>query len=183
VTERAIRLALIADLRRRFPGDRIRNELGLCLGQTRVDVAVINGHLHGYEIKSERDTLVRLDAQVELYGQVLDTATIVTSGKHVDRVVALVPTWWSVIEADEAMRAVALNTRREGHLNPSPDPLSIAQLLWRDEAAEALIERGDAVRSRETRWDLWDRLAELDLPELQRIVRDRLKARREWPGG
>lgn len=183
MTERAIRLALIADLRRRFPGDRIRNELGLCLGQTRVDVAVINGHLHGYEIKSERDTLARLDAQVALYSLVLDTATIVTSGKHVDRVLGVVPDWWGVIEAQEVNNVVALCPRREGHLNDSPDPLCVAQLLWREEAAAVLRSRGEPVRARETRWDLWDRLAEIELNELQDIVRDCLKARRDWPGG
>ncbi len=34
-------------------------ELGLCRGQVRVDVAVVNGLLHGYEIKSDRDSLRR----------------------------------------------------------------------------------------------------------------------------
>ena len=35
-------------------------ELGVCRGRVRVDVAVVNGTLHGYEIKSDRDSL-RLD--------------------------------------------------------------------------------------------------------------------------
>lgn len=35
-------------------------ELGLCRGQVRVDVSVVNGLLHGYEIKSDRDSLRRL---------------------------------------------------------------------------------------------------------------------------
>ena len=44
-------------------------ELGLCRGQVRVDVAVVNGLLHGYEIKSDRDSLRRLGVQVEVYGK------------------------------------------------------------------------------------------------------------------
>ena len=33
------------------------DELGLCQGRARIDLAVVNSSLHGYEIKSERDTL------------------------------------------------------------------------------------------------------------------------------
>jgi hypothetical protein len=47
------------------------DEFGLEHGEVRVDVAVINGELHGYEIKSERDTLERLPRQVKAYSAVL----------------------------------------------------------------------------------------------------------------
>ncbi|HET7057847.1 MAG TPA: sce7726 family protein, partial [Nitrospiraceae bacterium] len=46
----------------------IIEELGLCRGQVRVDLSVVNGLLHGYEIKSDRDSLRRLRSQAELYG-------------------------------------------------------------------------------------------------------------------
>ena len=45
----------------------IINELGLLQGLCRVDVAVINGIIHGYEIKSEADTLERLPLQAKLW--------------------------------------------------------------------------------------------------------------------
>jgi hypothetical protein len=38
-------------------------ELGLNQGDARIDVAVVNGHLHGYEIKSDRDSLRRFHRQ------------------------------------------------------------------------------------------------------------------------
>jgi len=38
----------------------IVEELGLCQGIARVDLAVVNGSVHRYEIKSESDTLTRL---------------------------------------------------------------------------------------------------------------------------
>ena len=41
----------------------VLNELGLLQGACRVDIAVVNGSLHGYEIKSEADTLDRLPYQ------------------------------------------------------------------------------------------------------------------------
>lgn len=178
-----VRGALLDDLRRRFVNDTIRSELGLCLGATRVDVAVINGALHGYEIKSERDSLARLESQVDLYGNVLDFASVVASGRHAARVLGLLPQWWGLQEATMDGALVELREVREPRPNPAPDPLSIAQLLWRDEAALALVRRGERVLGRETRWNLWDRLAALPLHELQSEVRGALKARAHWPGG
>ena len=58
------------------------DELGVCRGQVRIDVAVVNGRFHGYEIKSDRDSLRRLDGQVDLYSKVLDRATIVVGDRH-----------------------------------------------------------------------------------------------------
>src|SRR5262249_38903872 len=65
------------------PDTRFLDELSLC-GLVRVDVAVINGTLAGHELKSDRDTLRRLPAQVEVYSKVLDRATFVVGEGHHD---------------------------------------------------------------------------------------------------
>ena len=64
------------------PQTLIVEELGIRQGAARVDVAVVNGSLHGYEIKSARDTLERLPKQSELYSSVFDTITLVTAENH-----------------------------------------------------------------------------------------------------
>jgi len=71
-------------------------ELGLCRGQVRVDVVVVNGLLHGYEIKSDRDTLRRLGVQVKVYGKVFDQATLVVGDRHLAEALNIVPAWWGV---------------------------------------------------------------------------------------
>ena len=43
------------------------DELGIMHGKARVDIAVINGSIHGYEIKSSMDTLKRLPRQMAAY--------------------------------------------------------------------------------------------------------------------
>jgi hypothetical protein len=175
-----IRAALVDDLRCEFAGDRIVNEMGLCLGATRVDVAVVNGSLHGYEIKSDQDTLARLPAQVDLYSRVLDYSTIVCGTRYIGKIRDIVPAWWGIIEVSSPDGVVAMARRRKARRNRICDPIAIAQLLWRDEAAAALISRGERVMSRETRWNLWDRLAQWPLPELQLTVRTQLKVRPQW---
>ncbi len=57
------------------------DELGLAHGKGRVDVAVLNGWLHGYEIKSSKDTIRRLDSQIALYVKCLEKVTIRFSRK------------------------------------------------------------------------------------------------------
>lgn len=42
------------------PDALLLDELGLHRGQTRVDVAILGHELHGFEIKSDRDTLYRI---------------------------------------------------------------------------------------------------------------------------
>ena len=49
------------------PDTLVVDELGLKHGKCRADIAVINGHLIGYEIKSDDDSLHRLARQVEAY--------------------------------------------------------------------------------------------------------------------
>jgi hypothetical protein len=167
------------------PDTVIRQELGLCLGETRVDIAVLNGTLAGYEIKSPRDTLERLPRQVTLYGQVLDQATIVTTGKYAARVLDVVPGWWGLLTVSAHGDKVHVEATRPATDNPTVDPYCVAQLLWRDEAYSLLQRRGlHQGLKKATRFTLWSELAgRLPLPELRDEVREALKVRPLWPGG
>src|SRR5689334_19879557 len=132
-----IRARLKNDLIVRHQDDRetvILDELGVCQGAVRVDVAVVNGLLAGYEIKSERDTLERLPAQAAAYGRVFDRVTLVTSGDHLLRVDTVIPGWWGLTMATNDGEGVTLYEIRPPKPNPVIDPSAIVQLLWRDEA-------------------------------------------------
>jgi len=160
---------------------RLVDEFDLC-GEVRVDVAVINGHLAGYELKSERDTLRRLPTQVEIYSRVLDWATLVVAERHLDHARPLLPEWWGVMVATGAPDGVALVLDKEPAENPSVSPQHLVRLLWRDEVLNALEHRGldHGVRSK-PRGAMWARLAEtVPLAELRMIVRDCLKRREGW---
>ena len=89
-----IRSALVAFLQQHHahdPDTTVLNEMGLCEGLARIDVAVINGQIHGFEIKSPRDTLNRLASQEAVYSRTLDLVTIVSHAEHLPRVRVLVP--------------------------------------------------------------------------------------------
>ena len=74
----------------------IVEELGLCRGSVRADIAVINGLMKGFEIKSDRDTLQRLLTQAMVYSRVFDTATLVTAERHVAGAMLALPPWWGI---------------------------------------------------------------------------------------
>lgn len=164
------------------PDTLILDEVGLCNGSVRVDIAVVNGTLNGYEIKSERDTLKRLPAQQEIYNRTLDMVTIVTSGRHVEKVMERVPAWWGITRALKKHDKVELNIIRLPKHNPNIDPFSLAQLLWRDEAIAVLKERGlgNGIMHKPRR-ALWRKIVDtLSIEELRAVVRERIKARGNW---
>jgi hypothetical protein len=127
------------------PGTRVIDELGLHHGASRVDVAVVNGLLHGFEIKSDRDTLARLPSQMQIYNSVLDRVTLVAGVRHESPALRLLPDWWGVKIAQVGPRGgVQFHTLRAAAANPLIQPLAVARLLWRHEALSLLEFLGEA---------------------------------------
>jgi len=124
-------------------------------------------------------TLARLPNQAEIYNRALDFVTIVAAPAHANKIANVVPSWWGILNAVEDGSMVRLERSREPRQNPAVDLFALAQLLWRDEALQALADRGlDTGLRSKPREELWRRLAsELTLEELGRIVRERLKHR------
>lgn len=181
-----IRTALDAQLIIEHPPDAtlIFHEFGVAHGAARVDIGLVNGSLEGFEIKSDRDTLRRLPAQVEAYNRVFDRVWIVVSGRHVDRLADIVPRWWGVRQASNGSEGVEIKIIREAKLNPRRQPLALAQLLWRDELLGALTELGlETKMLSKPKRALQETLADaVELDDLARIVRDAIK-RRDWRSG
>ena len=177
-----IRLALLPQLREMYaaePQTVFIEELGLCQGRARIDIAVVNGVIHGYEIKSDRDSLRRLAGQVEIYSKVVDRATIVVGNRHLAEALSSVPNWWGVLQTEETPSAVSFKLIRNGHYNPQIEARSLVELLWLDDAIDLLSRIGAdrGVRSKPRRM-VWDRICEqLDLEEIADAVRARLMAR------
>lgn len=186
--DRHIREALHRKVLKEHHGDTntlVLNELGLRHGACRVDIAVVNGYLHGYEIKSDADTLDRLPGQVTAYGAVLDRASLVVGEKYAEKAKALLPDWWGIRVATAGPRgAINFDTVQPTRINPSIDPVALAELLWRPEAVEILRGFGTSeLLLRKPRAVLYRYLAEVvELKELRDLVRKTLKARVRWRG-
>ncbi|MFD1992332.1 sce7726 family protein [Paenibacillus nicotianae] len=165
------------------PDTLILDELSVCQGDARIDVAVVNGEISGYEIKSESDTLVRLPLQTEYYNKVFDKVTILSAAKYLEDIKDIVPDWWGIIQAEKDDEGIIhFFTIRHPKKNNDIEAYALAQLLWRDEAINILKERGlqKGLLSK-PRPVLWDALAKkIPITELQEEIRIRLKARSNW---
>lgn len=161
------------------PETVILEELGVCRGRVRVDVAVVNGSLHGYEIKSDRDSLRRLSVQVDFYGKVLDRATLVVGERHLAEALDRLPAWWGVLRIHPTAHEPRFKTVRRGRKNPRKDPRSLVEFLWLDDAL-ALLEARDVARGvrGKPRRLVWDRICEhFSVDEIAAAVRAQLMAR------
>lgn len=186
--DRDVRQALLGLLREQHLGDSntiIVEEMGIWAGTVRIDVAVVNGELTGFELKSERDTLTRLPDQAEVYGLVFDKLYLVTTEKHLRKAAAIIPKWWGeLVVRTQIDGSLTIREKRRGRYNPKIDPKILAKLLWREEALALLDRHGLALGFKSKSASvLHDRLAtNLDLSSLREGVRAALKQRPAWSG-
>jgi len=167
------------------PSTLVIDELGLLQGKFRIDVAVINGRFHGYEIKSASDNLDRLAAQQSTYNQIFDRMTLVADERHVAQALKIIPDWWGLIAVSMRDGQPFLNEIWPSRHNYSIEPISLCQLLWREEALQMLADMGLAssvrTKSRKLMWQMLT--AVLTLDELRAAVSYKLKNRTGWRSG
>lgn len=160
----------------------ILNELGVLHGQTRVDVAVVNGILHGYEIKSESDNLLRLPNQIADYNKVFDRMTIVIQRNYLENVKEMIPKWWGIMLITKKHENISHKVIRKGRINPNIDPYALSHFLWRDEALDVLkkrdLHKGYLSKPRNI---LYKKICDsLSVDEIKFTVNQQLKQRVGW---
>ncbi|WP_449284417.1 sce7726 family protein [Marinobacter sp. PE14] len=137
--EREIKRALISHL------DRYRKnqndfpyleELQINGGEVRADLVDVQS-MHCYEIKSDLDTLARLHSQGSRYGKIFDKVTLVTSERHLEKALAMVPTWWGVMLIPQSGKKLFRRVRY-ARLNSRIDAFAIVSVLDKQEALDVL---------------------------------------------
>ncbi len=165
------------------PGTLVVDELGIDHGRQRADIAVINGRMTGYEIKSDLDSLDRLTKQIAGYNRVFNYAAVVATNRHLQAAAEMVPPWWGIISVSAGSRGgLHFRTVRRGSLNLKASAIALARLLWRDEVLAILRDLGIRGKPlRRERASLYQFLVRrLVIDDLAKLVRSRLKARAEW---
>lgn len=184
IIRKALKIKLLKENHKNHPETIIVDELGLKHGAARVDLAVVNGMLHGYELKSDLDTLLRLPKQMQIYNLVLDKITLVVGKDHLHEAINIIPNWWGILIAKsvDSIGNIKFCEIRPPEDNPSPDITSIAKLLWRDEALNILeqLDQASGIRSK-PRNVIYKRLVMVLPPkDLKARVRKCLSTRINW---
>ncbi|MEC0329405.1 sce7726 family protein [Paenibacillus macerans] len=165
------------------PSTIIVDEMDVCFGSARVDVAVINGKLHGYEIKSERDNLDRLPSQIDFYSKIFDTMTLVVSKVHLEKARGIVPKWWGIdCVLSNKKSEFEIKTIRKPKQNTKVDMFDLTQLLWKNELLE-LLESNNIIKGMKSksRYELGNVVVKNFSPcNITEFVKQKLKSREEW---
>lgn len=161
-----LRNAVKRELSSRFRNNSnilILEEVGIKHGVARIDLLIVNNILHGYELKSDQDTLDRLPDQMQVFNSVLDRMTLVVGYRHAFKALKMIPEWWGVKLANMGPKGgVRFSSARMPRNNPSVDRQAVAGLLWRDEAIQLLDEIGGAVDyRRKPRKAIYARIAKI----------------------
>jgi len=118
-----------------------------------------------------------------IYNSVFDQITVVVGKTHLHEAINLVPDCWGVMIAKiDCNRAVVFNEKRKAKNNVQQNSLSVARLLWRNEALEILEKAGEANGFRsKPRSLIYEKLSVLFEQEtLEEKVRDALCFREAW---
>lgn len=144
---------------------------------SRVDVAVVNGKFHGFEIKGSQDSLSRLSNQIKGYSSVFDFITVVTEQTHLDKILELIPDFVGIMVCKKGK----IQTFRKPSQNSKITTFQLAMLLWRDELIWLLKELNIPYKSKERNWLLCERLNnEINPAQMSEIVRTIVKERKNW---
>jgi hypothetical protein len=157
-------------------------EMEVCSGRARIDLAVISDHLIGIEIKGPKDDVTRLPGQVEAYSQCFDLVVLVVHETLAQRASALVPSWWGLVVGRETQGRIRYRFERRPEPNPSINLDTLLALLWRDEIDALLSDLlGGTPRPRATKRTIrTELLAQIEPRVLHHASLKKLRERTDW---
>lgn len=121
--------------------ERIRFFEELCVGKTRTDAVLVCDKLIGFEIKSDRDSLERLQRQVKDYNRFFDLNYVVVGTRYLEKVKTVIPPCWGIFHVylDEE-NMLLLELEREATKNDKVRLTNQYGMLWKSELM-AIIKR------------------------------------------
>lgn len=184
LNDKEIREVLIENLNKKNTGYQFRiiNELGICDGEARVDIALVNGRLCGYEIKSDMDTLDRLPSQVRAYNKTFDKITIIVGEKFKNRIQKYIPEFWGIeIAYINKFGNISIKRVRAAKVNKNIEAKSVLQLLWKNELKELLLIYGNKGLYNKNKKKLRDMaINTIPLKDIKNFTRETIKFRKDW---
>lgn len=155
-----------------------KSEFWVPCSHERADLAVIDDEMLGFEIKTARDNLSRLERQIDAYTRVFDRCTAVVAERHLVRAIELLPDWWGILSIVPETNPPRFHMLREATFNTNVDPEILVRLLWKEEARRILISLDHDPYPRASRAAMWRCILEvLDTDALRLVVRTSLVER------
>lgn len=109
-------------------------------GECKVDLAILNGSATAYEVKSERDSLLRLERQIAAYSKVFARVYVIAAECHVETVMARVPADIGILHLNGRHNISVL--REAGDRPDRTSPEAIFESIRTEEARMILSSLG-----------------------------------------
>jgi hypothetical protein len=113
------------------------------VGNSRLDIGRINGKSYAYEIKTELDTLEKLEKQISDYSLVFDFVYIVIHPKHFSKVKESIPTHCGIITYNLSDEGCKFSFRKKALLNTKIDKFSQLAVLTVKELERIMKDAGE----------------------------------------
>ena len=118
---------------------RIMEEFVLCR-KCRADAVMFAPErgIIGFEIKSDRDSLERLEHQIRDYSRFCDYNYLVTGAKYIDKAAEILPEFWGIYCITEDNGKLTITLHREAALSPKVRLQNQLKFLWRAELIDIM---------------------------------------------
>lgn len=179
IREKDIKAALIDWLYEKGHVDDavIINEMVVANWSRRADIAVANGRLYAYEIKSDADTLKRLPGQVELFSSHFDKLTLVVASKFVSSVLESYPPEVGVLEVVSERGIIRLRQARAGRIVENKNSAILSSFLTKSDLCRLLRREGIKVSLDSPRSELVRQVCGLSCRVVKEYVLSFLKSK------
>jgi hypothetical protein len=146
LNDKTIRSSLIPYIKNNYnldlKNDLVVSEISLLREGARADVVMVNGVYHCFEIKSEVDTLERLEGQLSAYRKYFDMVTVVCTQKHLAKIKDDYPKDVGILLVEYTRKGLVFKTIRECTYYVGEQHKLRIDFLWKDELVTALIDKG-----------------------------------------
>ncbi|MDF4636452.1 sce7726 family protein [Vibrio parahaemolyticus] len=154
------------------------NELPVDNFSRRADLVVANGKLHAFEIKSDADSLSRLEGQIETYTDFFDKVTLVCSPKFTQKAIDTLPKIVEILELNkDSDGETSLKVKRRGRIDRVENPNKFLSFVEKKYLVSALKQKKLACQSCETRNSLQNKISKLPKSYWRKLVLDYLKTK------
>ncbi|MPQ76821.1 sce7726 family protein [Hydrogenovibrio sp. JE_KL2] len=122
----------------------------------RIDIAVANGKLLGFEIKSEYDSLDRLEGQLKLYHKRFDKVFVVCAPKFTSKVLEIASPSTSVIEFENDGQKLRFKVAQKGKITLKKSANDLLSFVNQKEILSKLKQKKVNVKNSLSRSELYE---------------------------
>ena len=114
-----------------------------------VCITAAANHIWGIEIKSDKDTLKRLPAQIAAYNRICDACFLITTMKHRYEALKCLPSWWNLLIYDGYLGPQGI----QPSLTPScrhffeRSPAAMLELVWKEDLVREIVSKTGYLKS------------------------------------